>query len=307
MPRFPKTSAAGALAGTRRARRSGGCGALFAACAIGVIGIAGPLPAAAQGDEIPRTASGRPDLNGIWQALGNHHWDIEPHQARAALQMQEGPVVPVPAQEVLALGAIGAVPSGWGIVEGGSIPYLPEALERRDENREHYLDRDPELRCYLPGVPRATYMPFPFQIFQSESHVLFAYEYAGAVRDVLLQDPGPPEVDTWMGQSVGRWEGDTFVVQVSGFNGETWFDRAGNHHSWQMTVEERYTMSSPYHIWYEATIQDPLTFSEPWTIRLPLYRHVDPNARLGQFKCVEFVEELIYGHLRRHPIGGEDP
>jgi len=188
--------------------------------------------------------------------------------------MQEGPVVPVPAREVLALGAVGSIPSGWGIVEGGEIPYLPEARVRRDENRENYLDRDPEVKCYLPGVPRANYMPFPFQIFQSESAFFMAYEYAGAVRDVYLQDPGPPEVDSWMGQSVGRWEDDTFVVTVSGFNGETWFDRAGNHHSWQMTVEERYTMISPYHILYEATVEDTLTFSEPWTIRLPLYRHV---------------------------------
>lgn len=269
--------------------------------------VAFPIQGVGQVDDLPRTPSGHPDMNGIWQALGNHHWDIEPHQARAALAMQEGPVVPVPAREVLALGAVGSIPSGWGIVEGGEIPYLPEARVRRDENRENYLDRDPEVKCYLPGVPRANYMPFPFQIFQSESAFFMAYEYAGAVRDVYLQDPGPPEVDSWMGQSVGRWEDDTFVVTVSGFNGETWFDRAGNHHSWQMTVEERYTMISPYHILYEATVEDTLTFSEPWTIRLPLYRHVDPNARLGQFKCVEFVEELMYGHLRRVPIGSDEP
>lgn len=274
-------------------------------CAL-MIALVGPVAAVAQAEAIPRTPSGQPDLNGLWQALGNAHWDIEPHMARAALVMQEGPVVPVPAREVLALGAIGSVPSGWGIVEGGEIPYLPEALAMREENRENYLERDPEIKCYLPGVPRANYMPFPFQIFQSESKFFMAYEYAGAVRDVYLEDPGPPQVDSWMGQSVGHWEGDTFVVQVSGFNGQTWFDRAGNHHSYQMTVEERYTMLGPNHIQYEATMEDPLTFSRPWTIRYPLYRHVDPNARLGQFKCVEFVEELMYGHLRRVPIGSEE-
>jgi hypothetical protein len=145
-------------------------------------------------------------------------------------------------------------------------------------------------------------MPYPFQIFQSESMFFIAYEYAGAARNVYLEDPGPPQVDSWMGQSVGRWEGDTFVVRVNGFLGETWFDRAGNHHSYAMTVEERYTMMGPDHILYEATMEDPNTFSRPWTIRLPLYRHVDPNARLGQFKCVEFVEELMYGHLRRTPL-----
>jgi len=277
------------------------------AVAAAISGLVVPTDAAAQAGEIPRTASGLPDLNGLWQSLGNAHWDIEPHAARAALQMEEGPVVPVPAEEVLALGAIGAVPWHWGLVVGGEIPYLPEALAIREENRANYLERDPEIKCYLPGVPRATYMPFPFQIFQSESKFFIAYEYAGAVRDVYLNDPGPPEVDSWMGQSVGRWDGDTFVVQVNGFNGLAWFDRAGNHHSYQMTVEERYTMIGPDHIQYEATIADPLTFSRPWTIRLPLYRHVDPNARLGQFKCVEFVEELMYGHLRRVPIGSGDP
>ncbi|MBM4185014.1 MAG: hypothetical protein FJ207_12505 [Gemmatimonadetes bacterium] len=260
--------------------------------------IAAPAPA----QQIPRTPSGRPDFNGIWQALGNTHWDIEPHVARPALAMQPGPVVPVPANVVLALGAAGAVPSGWGIVVGGEIPYLPAALQRRNENRENWLDRDPEIKCYLPGVPRAMYMPFPFQIFQSESHFFMAFEYAGAVRNVYLVDPGPPQVDSWMGQSVGHWEGDTFVVVSNGFNDQTWFDRAGNHHSWQMVVTERFTLSDRDHIMYEATIEDPETFSRPWQIRTPLYRHVDENARLGQFKCVEFVEELMYGHLRRNPI-----
>jgi hypothetical protein len=263
------------------------------------------IEAQAQRGEIPRTPSGQPDLNGLWQALGNAYWDIEPHAARPALAMQPGPVVPVPAREVLALGAVGAVPGHWGIVEGGEIPYLPDALAQRDENRENILERDPEIKCYLPGVPRATYMPFPFQIFQSDQKFFIAYEYAGAVRDVYYEDPGPAEVDSWMGQSVGHWEGDTFVINVSGFNGETWFDRSGNHHSWEMTVEERYTMLGPDHILYEATIEDPNTFSRPWTISMPLYRHIDPNARLGQFKCVEFVEELLYGHLRRVPIGSE--
>lgn len=260
-----------------------------------------PLGATAQ-QAIPRTPTGRPDMNGLWQALGNAHWDIEPHVARPALQMQPGPVVPVPANEVVALGAVGSVPSGWGIVVGGEIPYTADARRIRDENRADYLARDPEIKCYLPGLPRATYMPFPFQIFQSESHVFMAYEYAGAVRNIYLQDPGPPQVDSWMGQSVGRWEGDTFVVVSNGFNDQTWFDRAGNHHSYQMVVTERFTMTSPYHIDYEATIEDPLTFTRPWQIRLPLYKHVDESARLGQFKCVEFVEELMYGHLRKTPI-----
>lgn len=264
------------------------------------------VTAQAQSEDIPRLPNGRPDMNGVWQSLGNHYWNIEPHQARAALEMRPGPVDSIPVEEMVPMGALASVPSGWGIVEGGEIPYLPEARERRDDNRENYLDRDPVVKCYLPGVPRANYMPFPFQIFQSGEKFFIAYEYAGAVRDVYLEDPGPPQVDSWMGQSVGHWEGDTFVVNVTGFNGQTWFDRAGNHHSYALTVEERWTMTGPNHITYEATMEDPNTFSRPWTIRLPLYRHVDPDARLGQFKCVPFVEELLYGDLRKTPAEPED-
>jgi len=261
-----------------------------------------PISAQARRPGLPRTTSGKPDLNGIWQALNSANYDIEPHQARPALAMRPGPVIPVPAKQVVALGAVGAVPSGLGVVVGGSIPYTAEALAKKKENQESWLTRDPEIKCYLPGVPRATYMPFPFQIFQSEKAFFIAYEYAGAVRHVYLKDPGPPQVDTWMGQSVGRWEGDTFVIEVTGLNDGSWFDRAGNHHSEFMKVVERYTMTSPDHIQYEATIEDPKTFTRPWTIRMPLYRHVNPDARLGQFKCVEFVEELMYGHLRKNPI-----
>ncbi len=266
-----------------------------------------PVLVSSQDRTVPRLSSRVPDMNGIWQALGNAHWDIEPHLARAALAFQEGPVVPVPANEVLALGAVGAVPSSYGVVVGGEIPYLPQARAERDENREHWLERDPEIKCYLPGVPRATYMPFPFQIVQSDSKFLLAYEYASAVRDVYYEDPGEAQIDSWMGQSYGRWEGDTLVVEVTGQLGDTWLDRAGNHHGPRMHVTERYTMLGPDHIQYEARIVDPDTFTRPWIIRMPLYRNVDPNARLGQFKCVEFVEELLYGTLRKNPIRpGED-
>jgi hypothetical protein len=240
-------------------------------------------------------------LNGIWQALGNAHWDIEPHAARASLQMVPGPVVPVPAPEVVAFGAFGAVPPSMGIVEGGEIPYLPAALVARETNRANWVTLDPAVKCYLPGVPRATYMPFPFQIFQSDRAFFMTYEFAGADRNVYLQDPGPAQVDSWMGQSVGHWEGDTFVVEVSGFTGQAWLDRAGNHASYQLRVTERYTMMTPYHIMYEATLEDPATFSRPWTISFPLYKNVEENARIGVFKCVEFVEELLYGQYRKVP------
>ena len=145
-------------------------------------------------------------------------------------------------------------------------------------------------------------MPFPFQIFQSDTAFFIAYEYAGATRNVYLKDPGPPQIDSWMGQSVGRWEGEAFVVDTNGFHDQSWFDRAGNHHSEALTVTERYTMTGPDHLQYDATITDPKVFTRPWRISMPLYRHVNKDARLGQFKCVQFVEELMYGHLRKEPV-----
>ena len=250
---------------------------------------------------VPRV-NGKPDLNGIWQTINTANWDIQAHTAKAALAMRPGPVVPVPAKEVLAFGAVGSVPSGLGVVDGNELPYLPEALKKKQDNEANWLTRDPEIKCYLPGVPRATYMPFPFQIFQGQGSFFISYEYAGAVRNVYLKDPGPAPIDSWMGQSVGRWEGETFVIEVSGFNDQSWFDRAGNHHTEQMKVTERYTMTDADHIRYEATVTDPGTFSKPWTMSMPLYRRVERGARLGQFKCVEFVTELMYGHLRKEPL-----
>ena len=271
-------------------------GALLAMAAAPLAG----QPASAY--RAPRTADGKPDLNGIWQALNEANYDLEAHMARPALALRAGPYGPVPAAAVLALGAVGAVPPGMGVVEGGPIPYKPEAAAKKKENQEKWLERDPEIKCYLPGVPRATYMPQPFQILQSNSAIFFAYQYAGAVRNVYLKDPGPAPIDSWMGQSVAKWEGDTLVIDARGFNDSTWFDRAGNFHSEELHVVERYTRSSPDVIRYEATIEDPQTFTRPWKISLPLYRRIEKNAQLMDFKCVEFVEELLYGQFRKKPL-----
>jgi hypothetical protein len=250
----------------------------------------------------PRTADGHPDLNGVWQVLNTANYDILPHPAKAALALRPGPVVPVPAKAVVALGAVGAVPAGLGVVDGGEVPYTPAALAQKQDNQAHWLDRDPEIKCYLPGLPRATYMPYPLQIFQSREAMLIAYEYAGAVRNIMFKDPGPAPVDAWMGQSVGHWEGDTLVVTVTGFNDATWFDRAGDFHSADLKVVERYTLTGPDTIRYEAQITDPQTFTRPWSMHMTLYRRVGEDAQLLQFKCVEFVEELMYGKLRREPL-----
>ncbi len=281
--------------------------ALAGLLGLGVAGATmGQLPASYAP---PKGPGGHPDLNGVWRVGNSANWDIEPHAASAALEMRAGPVVPVPAKGVVALGAVGAVPAGPGVVLGangepaGTLPYKPEALRTRNENRAHYLDRDPEVKCYLPGVPRANYMQhMPFQIFQSDNQMLMAYEYAGAVRSIFMTPQGDPAIDSWMGQSVGHWEGKTLVVEVKGQVDRSWFDRAGNFHSYDMKVVERWTPISPYHIRYEAEITDPQTFTRPWKMSMVLYKQVGEDSRLQQFKCVEFVTELLYGHLRRNPL-----
>jgi len=263
-----------------------------------------PIVAAAQTAawRAPRVEGGKPDLNGIWQALNEANYDLEGHSARPAMAVRPGPYGPVAAPQVLALGAVGAVPPSLGVVEGGEIPYKPEALAKKKENQENWLARDPEIKCYLPGVPRATYIPQPFRILQSAARLVISYQYDGAVRDIYMKDPGPPPVDSWMGQSVGHWEGETLVVVVTGFNDQTWFDRAGNFHSDALRVVERYTRTSPDIISYEATIEDAKVFTRPWKIAMPLYRRQEKNAQILEFKCVEFVEELMYGSWRKNPL-----
>src|SRR6266481_853686 len=250
----------------------------------------------------PRADGGKPDLNGVWQSLNEANYDLEVHSARAAMALRPGPYGPVPAAPVVALGAVGAVPPSLGVVEGGEIPYKPDALAKKKENQENWLSRDPEIKCYLPGVPRATYLPQPFRIFQNASQIFITYQFAGAVRNVFLKDPGPAPVDSWMGQSVGHWEGETLVIDVTGFNDRTWFDRAGNFHSEALHVVERYTRTSPDVIQYEATIDHPKVFTRPWKMSMALYRRQEKNAAILDFKCVEFVEELMYGQWRKKPL-----
>jgi hypothetical protein len=261
-----------------------------------------PIPGQTPTYRAPRADGGKPDLNGIWQALNEANYDLEGHAARPAMALRPGPYGPVPAAPVVALGAVGSVPPSLGVVEGGEIPYKPEALAKKKENQKNWLTSDPEIKCYLPGVPRANYIPQPFRIFQNAKQIFIAYQYAGAVRNIFLKDPGPAPVDSWMGQSVGHWEGDTLVVDVTGMNDQTWFDRAGNFHSDALHVVERYTRISPDVISYEATIEDPNVFTRPWKISMPLYRRQEKNAQLLEFKCVEFVEELLYGGFRKKPL-----
>lgn len=244
-----------------------------------------------------RTADGKPDLSGIWEAMTSANWDILAHSA------QPGP-------HPTLMGAWGAGRGGQSIVEGNEIPYQPWAAEKQKENFKNRMvvkvaadpsrfdNGDRELQCYRPGVPRANYMPYPFQIFQTPEEIIMVYEYKGALRSVYMNSNDEAPGDTWMGWSNGKWDGDTLVIDVTGFNGNTWLDRAGNFHSDALHVVERWTPLSPYHMRYEATLEDPKVFTRPWKMSFPVYKHVEANAQLVEFNCVPFVEEMMYD-----PIG----
>jgi hypothetical protein len=240
----------------------------------------------------PDRIDGKPNLNGVWQAINTAYWNLEGHSAEALPEFWE-------------LGAIGAIPPGQSVVVGGTIPYLSKALGQRDENRAGWPRTDPVAKCYMPGIPRATYMPFPFQIVQGNRDILFVYEFASANRTVYMGGREEPPIDSWMGWSNGHWEGDTLVIDVSGLNADTWLDRAGNYHSAALKVTERYTKVSDHVMQYEATIEDPEVFSRPWQIRMPLYRLAEENARLLEFKCVPFAERLLYGEYGRTTDTGD--
>jgi hypothetical protein len=229
--------------------------------------------------------AGQPNINGVWQAMNSANWNLEAHSAEALKGFWQ-------------LGALAAIPAGQSVIDGdGKIPYKPDALAKRAANRAGWPKSDPETNCYLPGIPRATYMPFPFQIVQGGGNILFVYSYATANRIVYMSNHQQPPVDTWMGWSNGHWDGDTLVVENTGFNDSTWFDRAGNYHSGALKVTERFTPVDESHMNYAATIEDANVFTRAWTISMPLYRHTEPLAEVLEFKCVPFVEELLYKDL----------
>ncbi|MDP6377891.1 MAG: hypothetical protein QF921_13110 [Pseudomonadales bacterium] len=231
---------------------------------------------------------GQPNLNGIWQALGSAHWNLEAHAASA------GPIVE--------LGALGGIPAGQSVVVGGEIPYQPWAREKQQQHLANWLEHDPAIKCFMAGVPRSTYMPYPFQIAQGSETILITYEFAGATRIVYLNRPDfEHPFEAWMGHSRGRWEGETLVIDVTSHIPDTWFDSSGNFHSEELRVEERFRKVSENVLNYEATITDPKVFTRPWSIRMPLYRRLEENAQLLEYKCVEFAEELMYGHLVKKP------
>lgn len=269
--------------------------------AAGSLAAQTPIPGQFPDYSPPRTADdGHPDLNGVWQAMTTANWDIEAHGA-----------APGPYPEIL--GAWGAQPGGLSIVEDSTIPYQPWALEKRRENFESRLTvsvpgdgidpplGDPELKCWMPGVPRTMYMPYPLQLVQTPEFVLLAHEFNGTARLVRMdwEEESPVDDTFYMGWSRGHWDGDTLVIDVTGLNEDNRLDRAGNFYSASVHIVERLTLVSPYHLMYEATIEDPNVYTRPWTIRFPLYRRMEQNAQIMEFKCQPYVEELLYGRFTK--------
>ena len=264
----------------------------------------GTVPAMGQSERMEEI-DGKPNMNGIWQVMNGANWNVEPHSAAPN---------PVADRQV---GATGAIPAGLGVVEGGAIPYNEAAQERLQLNRENLITWDPEAACYLPGIPRATYMDHPFQIVQgADDDILMVYEYASANRVINMEEVGIPPIDTWMGTSYGAWDGDTLVVTTLAqgpgdvklpagemMPGVTWLDRAGNYLTATATVTERFTMMDEDHIRYEVMIDDPEVYTEAWNMSMVLYRHVEDDAQLLEFKCVPFSEQLLYGDLLEEQAG----
>ena len=285
-------------------------GVLAAAVAVGLAGCQPDNPQVGAGapGAAARTADGKPDFSGIWQANNEAHWDLQAHEARPAILTQEG-VYPyeyarVAAAPFVAMGAAAGVPGSLGVVEGdGEIPYKPETATIKKANGENWIDRDPELKCYLPGIPRAMYMPYPFSVTQGTQQIQMGFTFSNAAR-VIHMDPKttePPD-DTYMGFSIGRWEGESLIVETTKFNGRNWLDRAGNYNSDKLKLTEKFTLQTPDVIKYEVTIDDPDVYTKPWKISMPLYRRMEPNAQLLDYRCIEFAEEFMYGNLRRQQL-----
>ena len=243
--------------------------ALLVALTCGVAVAADQSPSASA---VARGPDGHPDLSGYWQVLNTAAWNIQDHSAQPG------------------------IPAGQGVVDGNEIPYQPWAAEKQKENFANRATADPESKCYLPGIPRLIYMPFPFQIAQTPKEIIMLSEYAHAVRTIHTDGSTHPAtaVESWLGDARGRWEGNTLVVDVRHFNDKTWFDRAGNFHSNALYVVERYTPAGPDHIEYAATITDPTVFTRPWTMRMTLYRRKEKNFQLLEYECYGFAYEKLY-------------
>lgn len=223
---------------------------------------AASVPAVAQSKaySAPRLADGHPDLNGIWEVQGKVDANIE-----AKLRGKNIIVDP----------------------EDGKIPYKPEALAQRKANAEKHATEDPLTKCWMPGVPRLMYIPYPYQIVESANQPVIPIlsQYVHVIRNIQMQGEHLDGLENWLGDSRGHWDGDTLVVDATNFNDQTWYDAAGNYHSGDLHVVERFTRTAPNTIAYQATMTDPKVLAKPFTIRLTLARDARKNAQIMEYEC----------------------
>jgi hypothetical protein len=225
----------------------------------------GQLPGRSTAYRAPRTPDGKPDFRGIWEVRNRAGYNVEDHS-----------------------GDVGILP-GKGVVDGGAIPYRPEALEKRKANYKDRAKLDPLSKCYMAGVPRTMYLPFPFQIFQGPGWVAILSEYAHTYRYIRTDGSKHLEgAEFWMGDSRGRWEGDTLVIDVVSFTDQTWLDMSGNFHSADLHVVERFTRTAADTLTYEVLIEDPKTFTRPWKMSMPIYLHKEPDAQILEWECYSY-------------------
>lgn len=246
-------------------------------------------PVSAAGQDTPGRIAGKPDFNGIWEANNTANWDLQTHQARPMVgQPGLTPGSEVLAAPVVALGSVGWVPGGLGVVEGEEIPYQPWAAARKKENEEHWIDRDPEIKCFQPGIPRAMYMPHPFQVIQSATKIQMVFEFADAQRTIHLNKMEDYPNVLYMGYSVGRWEGDTLVVDTVGFNDRSWLRVFP--HTEMLHVIQRIRRPDLGHLEKEITIEDPGAFRKPWKIRDAW--DLTPDEEIAEYICNENEKDV---------------
>ncbi len=226
----------------------------------------------ARAADIPRGHDGRPDFSGIWQSLSGADYGLEPHPATKE------------------------DPPGLGVVEGGVIPYQPWALEQRAKNLASRATADPRTQCFTLGTPRGFYNSAPFQIFQRPRDLTVLYEFGHPVRTIHTNGTQHPDghIDFWLGDSRAHWEEDTLVVDVNDFNGETWLDRAGNFHSDELHLVERWSYLDRNTIRYRATFDDPKVYTRAWSIELLFYRRLEANVQLIENYCATLEYDKYY-------------
>ena len=228
------------------------------------------LSAVAHAD-VPRTADGKPDFSGIWQTLSGADYGLEAHGTRKD------------------------APPGPGLVKE-PIPYQDWALQQRDENFAHRAQRDTANQCFSLGTPRGVYYPEPFQIFQRDRDLTLLFQRGFRTRTIHTNESTHPEgpIGFWFGDSRARWEGDTLIVDVADFTDQTWLDAAGNFHSENLQVTERWQFIDENTLQYDATLEDPSVFTKPWDVNVQLHRIREPNFQLIENACYTLDYDHYY-------------